>query len=102
MLMKKILFVIALLIGGNALFTPQIQAAQEDPEICIPGKPCAYDGYAVSEGNSRIKIQVYVVGGQFVARFYDDEKKVREAYAIKCGLCEYYINWGGIKYYFEM
>lgn len=102
--MKKILLIIALLAGGTSTFVPKLNAAPEDPEICVPGKPCAFDGYAVNDKNSsdQLKIQVYVVGGQFVARFKDRSGNVREAYAIKCGSCKYYINWNDNKYYFEM
>lgn len=101
--MKKILLIIALLAGGTSAFVPQVYAVPEDPEICVPGKPCAFDGYAVNENSTdRLKIQVYVVGGQFVARFKDSSNHVREAYAIKCGSCQYYINWNNQKYYFEM
>lgn len=99
--MKKLLLSIALLAGGTLAFVPKLYA--EDPEICIPGKPCVYDGYAYKDHDGRhgLKIQVYPAGGEFIVRFRDSENKVHEAYAIKCGPCEYYINYNG-KYYFEM
>ncbi len=101
MCMKKIFLILALLVGGTATFVTKTYAAQEDPEICVPGIPCAYEGKAVAENGAYINVQVYVTGGQYVVRFKWNEK-VHEAYAIKCGPCKYYFNWDSRKYYFEM
>lgn len=74
----------------------------DNDDICIPGKPCAYDGWARDEsGKSTFKIQVYAMNGSYYARFRDNGQ-VREMLAIKYAPCKYYFNWNGKKHYFEM
>lgn len=101
--MKKL--ILAALACMSLLCTP-IYASNiimpDNDDICIPGKPCAYDGWAKTEsGIHQLKIQVYSMNGSYLARFKVGNQ-VHEMLAIRYAPCKYYFNWDNKKYYFEM
>lgn len=99
--MKKLLIIIAFLLGGT-IISPMPLKAMEDTPMCSIDDPCLYDGYAYTEGNSyKIRIIVKKNKQGYLVALIDG--KIDKAY--RCNSVpnskQYCISYNGKKYYFE-
>lgn len=103
--MKKFILIVALLMGGSALIPPVAVATQtqvSDAPMCSLDDPCLFDGYAVSENGSQLKILVKRNSkGQIIALIYGDINQARQCISVP-NSTKYCVSYNNVKYYFTL
>lgn len=101
--MKKLILISALLLGGATVSTTVY--AKPIPQVCDPNSPCIYTGTATALNQNSCYITVqYDKKGNLVANV----KNNGTYYVMKSETDEdkkhgtYYINYNGLKYYFNL
>ncbi len=100
--MKKLFLVFALLSSGICF--DSVVYATPAPQVCDYDKPCLYTGEACTKEKVALQITVYYAkdGRSVLAQFvWMGNKQVVYCYNVNQS-SEWYFNWEGKKYYFNM